>query len=67
MKLSKLKKRSMLMIFAMKVNNIVSNIRELGDTVEYTYILKKILRVVHGKFVQIDHRFDHRTIPRQTR
>lgn len=55
------------MIFAMKVNNIVSNIRELGDTVEYTYILKKILRVVHGKFVQIDHRFDHRTIPRQTR
>lgn len=39
--------------FTMKVNNIVSNIRALGDSVEEPYVVKKILLVVLGKFVQI--------------
>nr|KAJ0222838.1 hypothetical protein LSAT_V11C200051890 [Lactuca sativa] len=39
--------------FAVKVNNVVSNIRALGDVVEEDYVVKKLLRAVPSKFVQI--------------
>nr|GEW80220.1 zinc finger, CCHC-type [Tanacetum cinerariifolium] len=39
--------------FGMKVNNIVSNIRALGEKVEEAYVFKKLLRVVSSKFLQI--------------
>ncbi|GJX96945.1 hypothetical protein Tco_0352743, partial [Tanacetum coccineum] len=39
--------------FAMKVNNIVSNIQALGEKVEEAYVVKKLLRVVLSKFLQI--------------
>ena len=39
--------------FAMKVNNIVSNIRALGEKVEEAYVVKKLLRAVPNKFLQI--------------
>nr|GEV06275.1 hypothetical protein [Tanacetum cinerariifolium] len=39
--------------FAMKVNNIVSNIRALGKKVEEAYVVKKLLRAVPSKFLQI--------------
>ncbi|GJX64161.1 putative RNA-directed DNA polymerase [Tanacetum coccineum] len=39
--------------FAMKVNNIVSNIRALREKVEEAYVVKKLLRAVPSKFLQI--------------
>ena len=39
--------------FAAKVNNLVSNMRTLGDTVEEAYVVKKLLRAVPPKFLQI--------------
>ncbi|KAL7595300.1 hypothetical protein Lser_V15G28083 [Lactuca serriola] len=39
--------------FAAKVINIVTTMRTLGDTVEESYVLKKLLRAVPSKFLQI--------------
>ncbi|KAL4577043.1 hypothetical protein LXL04_013144 [Taraxacum kok-saghyz] len=39
--------------FAMKVCNIVSTMRALGDMVEESYVVKKLLRAVPSKFLQI--------------
>nr|GEX72333.1 hypothetical protein [Tanacetum cinerariifolium] len=39
--------------FAVKVSNIVSTMRALGDTVEESYVVKKLLREVPSKFLQI--------------
>ncbi|GJQ90741.1 hypothetical protein Tco_0001880 [Tanacetum coccineum] len=39
--------------FALEVNIIVSNIRALGEKVEEAYVVKKLLRVVPSKFLQI--------------
>lgn len=39
--------------FSMKVNNVVSNIRALGDKVEEGYVVKKLHRAVPTKFLQI--------------
>ncbi|GKA28552.1 putative reverse transcriptase domain-containing protein [Tanacetum coccineum] len=39
--------------FAVKVSNIVSTMRTLGDTVEESYVVKKLLRAVPSKFLQI--------------
>ncbi|GJT49321.1 retrotransposon protein, putative, unclassified [Tanacetum coccineum] len=39
--------------FATKLSNVVSNIRALGDKIEETYVVKKLLRAVPSKFVQI--------------
>nr|GEU33305.1 hypothetical protein [Tanacetum cinerariifolium] len=39
--------------FAVKVSNIVSTMRALGDTVEESYVVKKLLRAVPSKFLQI--------------
>lgn len=39
--------------FAVKVSNIVSTMRALGDMVEESYVVKKLLRAVPSKFLQI--------------
>nr|GEU70482.1 hypothetical protein [Tanacetum cinerariifolium] len=39
--------------FAVKVSNIVSTMRALGDTVKECYVVKKLLRAVPSKFLQI--------------
>lgn len=39
--------------FTVKVNNVVSNIHALGDKIEEDYVVKKLLRAVPSKFVQI--------------
>nr|KAJ0208302.1 hypothetical protein LSAT_V11C500255750 [Lactuca sativa] len=39
--------------FAVKVSNIVSNIHTLGETVEESYVVKKLLRAMPSKFLQI--------------
>lgn len=39
--------------FSTKISAIVSNIKALGDTMNEAYMVKKILRVVPSKFVQI--------------
>ncbi|KAL4580126.1 hypothetical protein LXL04_016306 [Taraxacum kok-saghyz] len=39
--------------FVVKVSNIVSTMRALGDTVVEAYVVKKILRAVPSKFLQI--------------
>lgn len=39
--------------FCMKINELVSNIRTLGETVEESYVVKKILRAAPSKFLQI--------------
>nr|GEZ49513.1 hypothetical protein [Tanacetum cinerariifolium] len=39
--------------FAMKLNNIVSNIQALGEKVEDAYVVKKLLCAVPSKFLQI--------------
>ncbi|KAI3708606.1 hypothetical protein L2E82_37892 [Cichorium intybus] len=39
--------------FAVKVSNIVSTMRTLGDTVDESYVVKKLLRGVPTKFLQI--------------
>ncbi|GJV34844.1 hypothetical protein Tco_1407321 [Tanacetum coccineum] len=48
-----MKDREIIDDFAMKVNNIVSNIRALGEKVEEAYVVKKLFRVVPSKFLQI--------------
>ncbi|XP_074336223.1 uncharacterized protein LOC141673378 [Apium graveolens] len=39
--------------FCMKMNSLVTNIRMLGEKVEETYVVKKLLRAVPVKFLQI--------------
>lgn len=39
--------------FCMKVNGIVTNIRVLGETMKETYVVKKLLRAMPTKFLQI--------------
>lgn len=39
--------------FYMKMNAIVTNIRALGETMEETYVVKKMLRAVPEKYLQI--------------
>nr|GFD42098.1 hypothetical protein [Tanacetum cinerariifolium] len=39
--------------FPTKLSNVVSNIRALGDKIEETYVVKKLLRAVPFKFLQI--------------
>lgn len=39
--------------FCIKLNGLVANIRVLGETVEETYVVKKLLRAVPTKFLQI--------------
>ncbi|KAI3788194.1 hypothetical protein L2E82_00924 [Cichorium intybus] len=39
--------------FAVKVSNIVSTMRTLGDNVDESYVVKKLLRAVPTKFLQI--------------
>lgn len=39
--------------FVMKLNNMDSDIRALGDKVDESYVVKKLLRVVPNKFLQI--------------
>ncbi|XP_074342806.1 uncharacterized protein LOC141680495 [Apium graveolens] len=39
--------------FYMKINGIVSNIRALGEPVAESYMVKKLLRAVPPKFLQI--------------
>ncbi|XP_074383271.1 uncharacterized protein LOC141724880 [Apium graveolens] len=39
--------------FYMKMNGIVANIRALGEVIEENYLVKKLLRVVPTKFLQI--------------
>lgn len=39
--------------FYMKLNGLVTNIRALGEKVEETYVVKKLLRAVPTKFLQI--------------
>ena len=39
--------------FSMKLNNLVNNIRALGDKIDEAYVVKKLLRAVPTKFLQI--------------
>lgn len=39
--------------FCMKLNGLVTNIRALGEKVEESYVVKKLLRAVPMKFLQI--------------
>ncbi|XP_074369120.1 uncharacterized protein LOC141709733 [Apium graveolens] len=39
--------------FCMKLNSLVTNIRALGEEIQEAYIMKKLLRAVPGKFLQI--------------
>ncbi|GKC97544.1 zinc finger, CCHC-type containing protein [Tanacetum coccineum] len=39
--------------FATKLSNVVSNMRALGDKIKETYVVKKLLRAVPSKFLQI--------------
>ncbi|KAL8116816.1 hypothetical protein AgCh_023110 [Apium graveolens] len=39
--------------FCMKLNGLVTNIRALGETIEESYVVKKLLRAVPSKFLQI--------------
>ncbi|XP_074374073.1 uncharacterized protein LOC141714453 [Apium graveolens] len=39
--------------FCLKLNGLVTNIRALGESVDDAYVIKKLLRVVPGKFLQI--------------
>ena len=39
--------------FCMKLNDIVTNIRALGEKMEEAYVVKKLLQVVPSKFLQI--------------
>lgn len=39
--------------FAAKVNHLVSTMRTLGDKVEEAYVVKKLLRAVSSKFLQL--------------
>jgi len=37
----------------MRINNLVANLRNLGETVEETKIVKKFLRVAPARFTQV--------------
>lgn len=39
--------------FCLKLNGLVTNIRALGEKIEETYVVKKLLRAVPTKFLQI--------------
>ncbi|KAL8097202.1 hypothetical protein AgCh_030354 [Apium graveolens] len=39
--------------FCLKMNGLVTNIRALGEEVSESYVVKKLLRAVPGKFLQI--------------
>lgn len=39
--------------FCMKLNGLVTNIRALGEAIEEAYVVKKLLRAVPSKFLQI--------------
>lgn len=39
--------------FYLKLNGLVSNIRALGESLDESYVVKKLLRVVPSKFLQI--------------
>ncbi|XP_074369677.1 uncharacterized protein LOC141711144 [Apium graveolens] len=39
--------------FCMKLNSLVTNIRALGEEVEESYVVKKLLRAIPTKFLQI--------------
>lgn len=39
--------------FCLKLNSLVTNLRALGETVEEAYVVKKLLRAVPSKFLQI--------------
>ncbi|KAL8112501.1 hypothetical protein AgCh_019992 [Apium graveolens] len=39
--------------FYLKLNGVVTNIRALGESVDESYVVKKLLRVVPTKFLQI--------------
>lgn len=39
--------------FCMKLNTLVTNIRTLGETIEKSYVVKKVLRAAPSKFLQI--------------
>jgi transposase InsO family protein len=39
--------------FGMRINNLVANLKTLGETVEETRVVKKFLRVVPTKFTQV--------------
>lgn len=39
--------------FYMKINSLVTNIRALGETLEKAYVVKKLLRAVPSKLLQI--------------
>ncbi|XP_074363328.1 uncharacterized protein LOC141704647 [Apium graveolens] len=49
----KMKDTEMLDDFCMKLNGLVSKIRALGETIAEEYVVKKLLRVVPTKFLQI--------------
>lgn len=39
--------------FCLKLNGLVTNIRALGEEIQETYVVKKLLRAVPAKFLQI--------------
>lgn len=39
--------------FRLKLNRLVTNIRALGETVEESYVVKKLLRTMPARFLQI--------------
>lgn len=49
----KMKETEQLDDFYMKLNNLVTNIRALGEKMEEAYVVKKLLRAVPSKFLQI--------------
>lgn len=53
-----MKKIEQLDDFYMKLNNLVSNIRALGEKMDEAYVVKKLLRTVTSKFLQIASAID---------
>lgn len=49
----KMKNGELLDDFCFKLNGLVANIRALGESVEESYVVKKLLRAVPTKFLQI--------------
>lgn len=41
------------MLFCLRLSGLVTNIRTLGETVEESYVVKKMLRAVPARFLQI--------------
>ncbi|KAL8155747.1 hypothetical protein AgCh_000958 [Apium graveolens] len=39
--------------FCLKINGLVRNIRSLGEEMNESYVVKKLLRVIPSKFLQI--------------